>query len=485
MAKRCGASTRESAARRGLREIGAEALSACDPAGAVERAVWAGDGRIVVAGRSIGLRRGGRLLILGFGKAAAAMTRGLLGRVREAGCRRLVRCLVIGSGRGRRSARTPVSVESLRGEHPIPGRASYAAGRRAIRFLAGVTTRDDVIFLASGGGSSMMAAPLRPFVSPRDKATLHRALVVSGAPVEAINAVRRPFSAVKGGRLALAARRARTQTTLLVSDVDPDRIEDVASGPSLPDRGGIAAAVSAIDRYGLAPELPASLFRALRSGRLPKAPGPDHPAFRRAGWESILTNRDLRDAAVRAGRTRGLAVESSDVEVTDPVESAAVRLSEAIARAPAGDRLLVLGGEVTTRPSGKGIGGRAHELALRLALRAPARGSPDWAFLALCSDGRDGNAPSAGAYVDATTLRRASAGDIDLEGALGASDSHTPLARLGDDFLTGPTGTNVRDLYLLLTARPEMRGTRAGMAIRRAARDRRPPRRGSRSPRHH
>lgn len=477
MVKRSGALRPEGRAAQALQEIAWEALSACDASRAVERAVWPGAGRIVIAGRTIGLRRRGRLLVLAFGKASGAMARGLIDRIDEAGGSRPVRCLEIGSDRsGRRSGRRRVVWEAVRGDHPLPGRASFVAGRRALRFLSGLRTNDDLIFLASGGGSSMIAAPLAPFLNSRDKTSLHRTLIGSGAPISAINAVRRAFSAVKGGRLAVAARRARTQTTLVVCDVEPDRFEEVASGPSLPDRGGLEAAILAIDRHGLAPLMPTAILDALRSNRLPVAPGPTHPAFRRAAWESILSNRELREAAIRAGRARGLDVESTEEGLTGPADEAAGRLTEAIERAPSHGRLLVLGGEVLTRPVGGGVGGRASELALRLAIRTSRTRCGPWAFLALGSDGVDGNSPAAGAYADATTLDRAAAARLDAERALAESATHRFFRRLRDDFVTGQTGTNVRDLYLLLT------GTRERPSNERR-RDRKAPGRSTRAAR--
>ena len=490
MAKRSEASRPERRAAQALQEIAWDALSACDASRAVERAVWAGAGRIVIAGRTISLRRKGKLLVLAFGKASGAMARGLLNRIGEAGGSMAVRCLVIGSERASWPKGLPrILQEAIRGDHPVPGRASFAAGRKALRFLSGLRPNDDVIFLASGGGSSMMASPLTPFLSSRDKTALHRALIGSGAPIGAINAVRRTFSAVKGGRLAVVARRARTQTTLVVCDVDPERFEEVASGPSLPDRGGIEAAVLAIERYGLAPSMPTAILDAMHSGRLPPAPGPGHPAFRRAAWESILSNRELREAAIRAGRSRGLDVESPEKGLTGPTDAAAGRLAEAIEKAPPQGRLLVLGGEVLTQPLGDGVGGRASELALRLAVRMSDREFGPWAFLAFGSDGVDGNSPAAGAYADATTRHRAAAARLDVERALAVSATHRFFRRLGDDFVTGSTGTNVRDLYLLLTGTQErfksgQAGTRKKPGgVKPVTRGRRRSRRGSGSSR--
>ena len=437
--------------------IAREALLACDPARAVERAVWSGADRLVIAGRPVHLKKRGRLLVVAFGKAAAGMLAGLLRRVAESGGRRPVVGLLVAPA-GAAPAATAgapqpkrVRITRLVGEHPVPGARSFAAGRKALQILSRATAGDDVIFLVSGGGSALLAAPLAPILTPAEKTGLHRMLIAVGMPIGAINTVRKHLSAVKGGRLAVAARRAKSQTTLIMCDVDLERHADVASGPSLPDRTTLHDVVEVVARYGIAPALPLRLLEGLRRGRVPETPKPKEAVFRRSRSEVILSNRDLRNAAVRSGLARGLSAEAMPSEIVSPVEEAVEMVARAIETAPPGTRLLVMGGEARTVPSGTGTGGRAQELALRLAVRMSGLGSRPWAFLAIGSDGIDGNSPAAGAFVDATTLERARAARLDPAKALRSSDSHGFFKRLGDAVVTGPTGTNVRDLYLLLT----------------------------------
>ena len=454
-----------------------EALSSCDPGRAVERSVWAGTERLGICGRTIGLQKKGRLLVIAYGKAAPRMAEGLRARIEAAGGGRPVLGLVIAPpGRARAATGGPapsggaggsasvaarraewkgtIRITGLKGDHPLPGAASFRAARSALRHAAAAGPGDDLIVLASGGGSALMAAPLRPFTTPADKTALHRLLLVSGAPISTINAVRKHLSAVKGGRLAVAAQRAKSQTTLVLCDVDPESYEDVASGPSLPDRTTLDDLIRAIDRYGLAPALPSKVLDGLRAGTIPETPRRRDPAFRRARHAMILSNRDLRNAAVRSGLAIGLSAESVPFDLSGSVVDAVERVARAIESAPPGTRLLVLGGEVLTAPSGPGTGGRAQEFALRLALRMAGLGSRPWAFLALGSDGIDGNSPAAGAFADQTTLNRSRAAGADPAKALRDSDTHRFFSRLGDVFVTGPTGTNVRDLYLLLTGEP-------------------------------
>jgi glycerate 2-kinase len=209
--------------------------------------------------------------------------------------------------------------------------------------------------------------------------------------------------------------------------------------------------IRAIDRFGIAPAIPVKVLEGMRRGKIPETPKPRDRVFKRSRSEAILSNRDLRNAAVRGGLTRGLPAEAMPSDITGPVETAVEMVARAIETAPPGTRLLVLGGEVLTAPAVPGEGGRAQEFALRLALRMSGLGSRPWAFLALGSDGTDGNSPAAGAYIDQTTLERARLVRLDPQRALRDATTYKFFKRLNDDFTTGPTGTNVRDLYMLLT----------------------------------
>ncbi len=469
--KGCGTPRAACLAAQLLRVIAQEALAACDPAAAVRRAVHVRPDHLGLCGRAIAMGKKGRLLLLAYGKAAPAMTAGFLQRFKEADGRRVLDGLVIHPRREDKTKRggeaippdlqavldglhLPASrcrLKSIAAEHPVPLQSSFVAGKTALRFAARAGAGDDLVFLASGGGSSLMAAPLPGLMKEADKTALHRVLLSSGAPITAINTVRKHLSAVKGGRLAQAARRATSQSTLVMCDVDPERYEEVASGPSLPDRTTLDDMIRAIDRYGIAPALPVKALEALRAGRIPETLKPRDRVFRNSRAEAILSNRDLRNAAVRGGLTRGLPAEAIPTDTVGPVETAVEMVARAIETAPPGTRLLVLGGEVQTVPLVPGEGGRAQELSLRLVLRMAGLGSRPWAFLALGSDGLDGNSPAAGAYVDQTTLERARLARLDPARTLREATTYRFFKKLGDDFSPGPTGTNVRDLYLLLT----------------------------------
>src|SRR6267142_1884863 len=370
-----------------LQALAREALAACDPAAAVRRAAHARPELLSICGRPISMTRKGRLYLLAFGKAAPAMTIGFVQRFKEAGGKRILEALVVHPPaerpeKGRRTVSNPppfltASLADLRlpasrlrlktvpGEHPVPLKDSFAAGKAAMRFAARATAADDVVFLASGGGSALMTAPLPPLLREIDKTNLHRVLLTCGAPIGSINTVRKHLSAVKGGRLAILARRAATQSTLVMCDVDPERYEEVASGPSLPDRTTLDDMIRAIDRYGIAPAIPVKVLEGMHRGRMPETPKPRDRVFKRSRSEAILSNRDLRNAAVRGGLTRGLPAEAMPTDITGPAETAVEMIARAIETAPPGARR---GGP--DRPAGPGTGGA------RAGAR-PAAGAPD------------------------------------------------------------------------------------------------------------
>jgi len=440
-----------------LDRVAREAIASCGAEDAVRRTCLARTGKVSLAGRPVPVDGAGKILVLAYGKAALGMSRALVRRINEAGGKRPVAGLVVvpvGTGTGWPFGDAPRSrfrLTVVEGDHPVPGRLSFAAGRRALQIAARAGRGDDLVYLASGGGSAMLAAPLPRLMTPAGKVGVHRALIASGAPIAAINVVRKHLSGIKGGRLAVAAQRARSQMTLMVCDVDLDRAADVASGPSLPDRTTVDDMVRIIDRYGVAPQVPSPVLEALRVGKVPETPKPRAPEFRRSASSVVLSNRELRNAAARAALSRGLPAEAVPSEMTGQIDMAVEMIARAIESAPPGTRLLVLGGEVLASPNGGGTGGRAQELALRLALRMAGLGSRPWAFMAAGSDGVDGNSPAAGAFVDGTTLQRARAAGLDIGKILKDSDTWRLFNRLGDALVTGPTGTNVRDVYLLLT----------------------------------
>jgi glycerate 2-kinase len=313
----------------------------------------------------------------------------------------------------------------------------------------------------------MLELPRDARLTLEDLREANRVLVSCGAPIDEVNAVRRALSAVKGGGLAARAPRA-AQATLVISDVAVGRAFDVASGPTLaapPDATSIEEIVA---RYGLASKLPAPILRALEES---DAHSPAQtPSEAERTFQVLLDNASACEAAMRAARARGFAVEFARDVVEQQVEEGAAELVSKLlalyARESAADGrgvCLISGGEFSCPVRGDGTGGRSSETALRVAFefekvmaeRGARAGLVPQHAVALCAgtDGIDGNSPAAGAYADETTVARARTLGLDARKFLEESDAYTLFDKLGDALIDGPTGTNVRDVRILLAVR--------------------------------
>jgi hydroxypyruvate reductase len=351
----------------------------------------------------------------------------------------------------------------LAGGHPLPNKASLIAAQSAFALLERAEAeRAPVIFLISGGGSAMIEWPRDASITLRELRAANRLLVSCGAPVAEINAVRRAFSAVKGGGLAERAPHV-DQLSLIVSDTGKGEEANVASGPTLYSSTDSAPdARSVVERYGLASRLPLSIIRTINQAPMAKA-----PAARRALREHyvLLDNRRAVEAAARAARKRGFIVELARDILEQPVEEGCTRMLArllALHRRREGERkivCLISGGEFACPVKGRGVGGRNLETALRCAIELDERyaESSDRArlpaqiiALSAGTDGIDGNSPAAGALAERTTLERARFLGLSARRFLSASDAYSFFNALGDCIVTGPTGTNVRDLRILL-----------------------------------
>jgi glycerate-2-kinase len=443
--------------RGAAREVFGEVLDASDARRAVLGAVEFEGGRLRVGGARFGSRgRAPKVYSVALGKAAASMASALderLGGLLAAGV------LSAPASRLALSERWRV----FEGGHPLPNAASFEAARAAFRLLEAA---DDpsalVVFLVSGGGSAMLELPGGGRLTLEDLREANRTFVSCGASISEVNALRRALSAVKGGGLAARAPRA-AQVTLVVSDVGAGRACDVASGPTLPPPADSPTVKGIVERYGLASSLPAAVLRALEesgAGRAPQTPPGAHRSF-----EVLLDNEGACEAAAGAARSRGLAVgfarDLSEQPVGEGAAALVSRLEGLYAREGAsGGRAvcLISGGEFSCPVRGSGTGGRNAETALRVALEfervAGERGAGRVPrhLVALCAgtDGVDGNSPAAGALADETTVARANARGLDARKFLDESDAFTLFERLGDAVTTGPTGTNVRDVRILL-----------------------------------
>jgi glycerate 2-kinase len=383
----------------------------------------------------------GRLIVLGAGKAAAAMARAVEAHWPEP----LSGLVVTRYGHG-----VPCrSIEVVEAAHPVPDTAGRDAAARMLALAKAAKSEDTVLCLISGGGSSLMALP-PDGVSLDEIRAVTAALLRSGAPIAAINCVRRHLSAVAGGRLAAAAHPAKV-VTLLISDVPGDAPLDIASGPTVADPTTAADALAVLQRSGIVP--PDGIRALLQSGR-GESVKPGDPRLAGSACRLIATAETALKAAAEKAREAGIAVHI----LGDAIEGEAREVAKAMAGLVrqisvygepfAPPCVLLSGGETTVTVRGQGRGGRNAEFLLSLAIAL--NGRPGVWALAGDTDGIDGTAPVAGAVIAPDTLARAEALGLDPRAALFANDGHGFFGALGDGIVTGPTRTNVNDFRAVL-----------------------------------
>lgn len=336
----------------------------------------------------------------------------------------------------------------FRGGHPTPNTESIRAASAMLKALEAQPASALVIFLLSGGGSSIVEKPIDDEISLDDLVATYRALVHSGAPIAEINAIRKHLSAVKGGRLARAASPAQ-QVSLLVSDV-PDNMPDaLASGPTMPDSTTVEECYRIAEKYDLLQQFPQSARELFERHALEETPKSDDPAFHRARWWPVLSNQTAIEEASVAAERAGFAVEVDNSCDDWDYERAADYLLQRVRelRKRCSSVCLISGGEVTVKVVNGGVGGRNQQFALACAGKIV---DEDIAVLSAGTDGVDGNSPAAGAVVDGSTLERARERGFDADSVLGKFDAYPFFHALGDAIETGPTGNNLRDLRILL-----------------------------------
>ncbi|WP_375775304.1 glycerate kinase [Bradyrhizobium sp. ma5] len=422
-------------ARTALRKIFDAAIASCDP-------------RLTIA-RALPAKPKGRCIVVGAGKASAAMAAGLDAAWPDVDLSGVV---VTRHGHSVPAGR----IEVLEASHPVPDDTSKTAALRMLSAVQGLSADDLVIALMSGGGSALMTLPASP-MTLADKQAVNRALLASGATIAEMNVVRKHLSAIKGGRLALAARPAHV-TTLVISDIPGDDPTAIGSGPSLPDSSTRADAQEIVSRFAI--DLPdAARLLLARADETPK------PGEIDADVRILAAPIHALDAAAKVARDEGL----TPIILGDAIEGEARELGTVmagIARSVAGHgqpgpapAVLLSGGETTVTigrgPAGRG--GRNTEFLLGLVI-ALSGTSDIWA-IAGDSDGIDGTEDAAGALISPDTLRRAAANRLDARAYLAAHDSYTFFDHLGDLVRTGPTLTNVNDIRAVLIAagKPAMR----------------------------
>jgi len=336
----------------------------------------------------------------------------------------------------------------FRGGHPTPNAESVQAASAMLRAVEAQPATALVIFLLSGGGSSIVEKPIDDEITLDDLIATYRALVHSGAPIAEINAVRKHLSAVKGGRLARAAFPAQ-QVSILVSDVPEATPDALASGPTMPDSATVEDCARIAERYDLLKGFPASTRELFERHALEETPKSDDPAFQRARWWTVLSNQTAIDEASAAAERAGFIVHVDNSCDDWDYERAADHLVRRVRelRKQFSPVCLISGGEVTVRVRNGGVGGRNQQFALACAQKIAGE---DVAVLSAGTDGVDGNSPAAGALVDGSTLERCKTQGVNALAALEKFDAYPLFKALGDTIETGPTGNNLRDLRILL-----------------------------------
>lgn len=386
------------------------------------------------------------LLVIAFGKAARPMAQALIELLPE----HTMRGLVVPP----EPDLAPLSpFEVIAGGHPLPSTGSLRAAKRALALAHSVKGHEHVVFLVSGGGSAMLELPADSNVSVADLRDLNQALLASGANIDEINTIRRHLSAVKGGRLALAATAARHLYTLAISDVPlASPPTSLASGPTVCDHTTLTDCRDVLQHYQLEGSLPQALRTRLAAGDLPPPLSPEHELSKRSDFDILLDERRARTVAATAAEAAGFVVDATvDVDnwdYADATEHLLARLEALHTQHPGKRVAIVTTGELTVRlPPHPGTGGRNSQFALHCATRIEHQGI---AVLSCGTDGIDGNSPAAGAIVDGTSVARAAALGMHAHDHLSRCDAHPLLDALQDCVTTGPTGTNVRDLRILV-----------------------------------
>ena len=336
----------------------------------------------------------------------------------------------------------------FRGGHPTPNLESIRAAEAILKSLTAQNVSSLVIFLLSGGGSSIVEKPIDDEISLEDLVATYHALVLSGVPIAEINAIRKHLSAVKGGRLARAAYPAQ-QVSLLVSDVPDNTPDALASGPTMPDSTTVEDCYAIAEENNLLEQFPESVCELFRRHVLEETPKSGDQAFYRSRWWPMLSNKVAAEEAAIAATKLGFAVElDQSCDDWDYQQAAEHLLSRLRQLGQQRSRVcLISGGEVTVKVTNGGVGGRNQHFALACAGKIAGE---NITVLSAGTDGIDGNSLAAGAVVDGTTLERAKTRGLDAAAALARFDAYPFFDVLGDTVVTGPTGNNLRDLRILL-----------------------------------
>ena len=435
--------------RESIIDIFGAALKAANPYNAVKRTIRIEGDRLFAGEAAYDLRNYEKVIVIGAGKGTAPMAKAveeLLGdRIGEG-------LIIVKYGHSQSLSK----IKCIEASHPLPDEAGMKGTEEIIETLKDSDEKTLVICLLSGGGSALLVSPAEG-ITLGDKQVTTDLLLKSGASIEELNGVRKHLSRVKGGRLASIAYPA-TVITLILSDVIGDRLDVIASGPTVPDRSTFMDAVKVIEKYNLVKKLPNKVLSILLdgiAGKLPDTPKAGEDCYKKGSAVIVGSLRQAINAARNAANKLGFDTEIVTDKLQGEAREAAVYLAD-LAKMVRSSRMggkpmcLLSGGETTVNVKGSGKGGRNQELALAFALEI--EGVDGITLLSAGTDGTDGPTDATGAIVDGETIHFARKLGVDPEKYLENNDSYNFFKKIdeGHHLITGPTGTNVMDVQIIM-----------------------------------
>lgn len=434
------------------KKILAAGISSVNAKTAVTRSCTVKNGRLFIGKTGLDLAIYDNIYVIGAGKATAAMAAAMEEILPD----RIDGGIIsVKYGHTEPLSRIETPIEIIEAGHPVPDDAGLLAAKKIMKLVSAAGKDDLVICLISGGGSALLVLPAEP-ITLAEKQEVIRQLLACGAAIDEINAIRKHISEIKGGQLARSVWPARL-ITLMVSDVVGNPMDVIASGPTAPDTSTFSGCLFIMEKYGLTKTFPQSVTNRINAGaagKIPETPKPGNPVFEKIQNLIIASNFSALKTAKEMAESIGYntIILSSSIE-GDTSQAAGfhaaiakeIRLSKNPVPPPA---CILSGGETTVKIKGSGLGGRNQEFALVAAQEI--EGHEDTVILSCGTDGTDGPTDAAGAIADGSTIRRASALGLDAGAYLADNDSYHFFEKTGDLVKTGPTGTNVMDLRIIL-----------------------------------
>lgn len=428
-----------------LTDLFSAAVQSCRPDGLIPDMISVTPEALIINHRPYSRKKTDRLFIVAAGKAAAAMAQEI----------EKITDLIITDGLciTKYHHALPLSrIRTIEAAHPEPDENSFLAGHEVLRMLSGLTENDLVLFLISGGASSLMT-DLPEGATATDLKKGYHLLINSGAGIDEINSVRKHLSRIKGGQLVRAAYPAQV-VSLLISDVPGDNLEAIGSGMTVPDPGSYQQAIGVLEQYHLTRQFPVSLLQHLYKGewgQITETPKPSDPIFDRAFTTIIANNHQAASTAANEALKRGYTVYRDKAVMTGNTDNEALAFARKLIQyegpLPA---LFICGGETTLQVKNEGKGGRNQHFALRVLLELKKEWKRSAGFMVLCAgtDGTDGPTDAAGALIHSSMLTDAGITVSRIQQHLDEFNAYPFFEATGGLFITGPTQTNVMDLVL-------------------------------------